>query len=284
MNKNLSVLCATAHFLIPIFSLGYPEETTIFISHMLPNPRTLIALLARGLGENNELSPEQMIKGVETRTVLQWALEKNSYATARPISPLKKSSQIQRVVWLEKTWKGKVQKDAVKMELVSLSKLVAYIFVDVDEVVESLKKYLPNIENITERDLKLALQITQTIGKSEGLATPILVDVFKRENFKVEGVKGTLNTYCPLEWIEHFNQGLKEDMLIHIRLMKKHVARPEEIKKYRRERLPFILPLSFERGIFKPKETEVVLKSGFTIVKLPDKGKAALPLQFIQCD
>lgn len=302
----MTVICASTQFLLPLFSLGYPETATILVSHTLPSPRALIALLARGIGEVKGLTSEQKVdvstsKGlrrqVEARLILQWAFESNSYAFSRPLSPIKKSSQIWRVVWIEKEFllredrkeKG-VSRDAVSVEFISLAKILAYLFLDVNGVNESLGKYLPQVGDVTERDVKRALRITRILGKSEMLATPLSTEILDR--FTIIGSEGKINTYCPLDWLKELPwQGLVEDVLVHLRFLAK-VEEPMDLPKYRREKLRFILPLLLERIVqgnkiveyLKPIEIDIKVKEEYTIVELPDGGRVVLPKGFIGVD
>jgi len=303
----LSTICASTRFLLPLFSLGYPETATILISHTLPSPRTLIALLARGIGEIKGLTSEQKInvltskglKQVEARLLLQWAFESNSYAFSRPLSPIKKSSQIWRVVWIEKGFlieKGKgereVPRDAINVEVVSLAEIATYLFLHLNGVNESLRKYLrgclPEVGDVTERDVERALQIARVIGRSEMLATPISIEIFN--SFNIIGSEGKINTYCPLDWLkEVVQEGIMEDVLIHLRLLPVKVEDPLDLPKYRREKLRFVLPLSLERMIqngriveyLKPVEVDVKVKDEYIIIELPDGGKTVLPKDFL---
>ncbi|MEM4488611.1 MAG: hypothetical protein QXK88_07440 [Desulfurococcaceae archaeon] len=302
------VVCASTRFLLPIFSLGYPETATILISHTLPSPRTLIALLARGIGEIKGLTSEQKInvltskglKQVEARLILQWAFENNSYAFSRPLSPIKKSSQIWRVVWIEKKFliekrkgEGGVPPDAINVEIVSLAEIAAYLFLHLDEVNKSLKEYLggflSQVGDITERDVRRALQITRIIGRSEMLASPISVETFN--SFNIIDSKGKINTYCPLDWLkEVVQQGLIEDVLINLRLLSVKVEDPLDIPKHRREKMRYMLPLSLERTIqngrvieyLRPVEVDVNVKDEYAIIELPDGGRTVLPKDFLE--
>jgi len=302
------VICSSTQILLPIFSLGYPEATTILISHTLPSPRTLIALLARGLGEIMGLKSEQKIHDTPARLVLQWALENSSYAFSRPLSPIKKSFQMWRVIWLEKTWKKEIESerlsDAVEMEVVSLAKISAYIFTSLNKVNTLLGKYLSH-PNLTERDIELGLRTIQVIGKSEILSTPITIEIFNK--FNVIGPAGKINVYCPYEWVKKPpEEGVEEDMLIHINLLPDYVKdtidEPKKILKeiellkrekigFRRVKTRFILPLSLMSKIsyrgkvieyFEPVEVNVELKDGFTIVETADGGKIPLPIMFLK--
>jgi len=302
------VICSSTQILLPIFSLGYPEATTILISHTLPSPRTLIALLARGLGEIIGLKSEQKIHDTPARLVLQWALESSSYAFSHPLSPIKKSFQMWRVIWLEKTWKKEIEperlSDAVEMEVVSLTKISAYIFTNLNKVNILLGKYLPH-PNLTERDIELGLRTIQVIGKSEMLATPITTEIFNK--FNIIGSAGKINVYCPYEWVKKPpEEGVEEDMLIHINLLpdyiKDTIDEPKKILKEielskrekigcRRIKARFILPLSLMRKIsyrgkiieyFKPVDVNVELKDGFTIVEIADGGRIPLPTMFLK--
>lgn len=298
------VICASAHFLLPLFSLGYPETATILISHTLPSPRALLALLARGIGEIKGLTSEQKVevltskklkRQVEARLVLQWAFENNSYAFLRPLSPIKKSSQIWRVIWIEKKFliekrkeKREVPRDAINVEIVSLTEASAYLFSHIDEVNKSLRKYLPHIGDITERDMEHALRIARVIGRSEMLITPISVKIFNE--FNIRGSEGKINTYCPLDWLkEPLWQGLIEDVLVHLRLLSVKVEEPMDLPKHRREKMRFVLPLSLERIVqngkiveyLKPVDIDVKLRDEYTIVELPDGGRVALPKKFL---
>jgi len=299
----LAVICASTRFLLPLFSLGYPETATILISHTLPSPRALIALLVRGIGEIKELTSEQKInvltskglKQVEARLILQWAFESNSYAFSRPLSPIKKSSQIWRVIWIEKKFliekkKGEreVPRDAINVEIISLAKIAAYLFLHIDGVNESLRKYLPQVGDVTKKDVERALQIARVIGRSEMLATPISVEVF--DSFNIIGFEGKINTCCPLDWLkEAVQQGLIEDVLVHLRLLPVKVEDPLDLSKHRREKLRFVLPLSLERMIqngmvveyLKPVEIDVKVKDEYAIIELPDGGRAVLPKDFL---
>lgn len=303
----MSVICASAQLLLPLFSLGYPETATILISHTLPPPRTLIALLARGVGEIKGLTSEQKVEiatsrgsrgKVEARLVLQWAFESNSYAFLRPLSPVKKSSQIWHVVWLEKPVREEVPKgrkkeaprpplDAVNVEIVSIAKASAYLFLDVDGVNRSLMEYLPQVGAITGKDVERALRVIRVVGRSEMLATPLSVEVF--DKIGVVGPEGRINTYCPLDWLKEMpRHGLVEDVLIHLRLLAK-VGGPTDLPSHRREKLKFVLPLLLEREIqggrvveyFKPMEIDVKVKDDYTIVELPDGGRTVLPKGFL---
>jgi hypothetical protein len=308
------VICTSTQILLPIFSLGYPETAEILISHTLPSPRTLIALLAKGLGEIMGLKPEQEIHGAPVRLILQWTLESSSYAFSRPLSPIKKSFQMWRVIWLEKEyeWRRKEVKrlqverlrDAVEMEVVSLNKISAYIFVNLNKTNILLRKYLPN-SNLTEKDVESALMTVQSIGKSEMLATPITVRTFS--NFNIMGSLGKINVYCPYEWVKKPpKEGLEEEMLVHINLLPNHIKSAidepkkmlkvklpgrKEIEESRRIKARFILPLSLIReisyhgkivGYFKQKDIDVELKDDFTIVETIDGGKIPLPKTFLE--
>ncbi|MCR8453604.1 MAG: hypothetical protein NDP13_01270 [Crenarchaeota archaeon] len=304
----MAVICASARFLLPLFSLGYPETATILISHTLPSPRTLIALLARGIGEIKGLTSEQKIdvltskgsKQVEARLILQWAFESNSYAFSRPLSPIMKSSQIWRVVWIEKEFlikkkkeeKREVPRDAINVEIVSLAEIAAYLFLHLDGVNESLRKYLggylSQVDDVTKRDIERALQIARVIGRSEMLATPISVEVFN--SFNIIGSEGKINTYCPLNWLkEVVQQGLMEDVLIHLRLLPDEDKDLTDLPEHRRKKLKFVLPLSLERFIqdkkiveyLKPIEVDVKVKDEYTIIELPDRGRVVLPKDFL---
>ena len=300
----MTVICASTHFLLPLFSLGYPETATILVSHTLPSPRTLIALLARGIGEIRELTSEQKVKvltskgskrQLEARLILQWVFENNSYAFSRPLSPVKKSSQIWRVVWIEKKFliekrkkEREVPRDAINVEIISLAKIAAYLFLHIDGVNESLKKYLPQVGDVTEKDVERALRIARVIGRSEMLATPISVEVF--DSFNIIGSEGKINTCCPLDWLkEVVQQGLIEDILVHLRLLPVKIEDPLNLSKHRREKMRFVLPLSLERMIqngmvveyFKPVEIDVKVKDEYAIIELPDGGRAILPKDFL---
>lgn len=295
----LAIICVSAHFLLPLFSLGYPETATILVSHTLPSPRALIALLARGIGEIRGLTSEQKIevstskgskKQTEARLILQWAFENNSYAFSRPLSPIKKSSQIWRVVWIEKKFliKEDVPRDAINVEVVSLAEMMVYLFLNVDEVNKSLRKYLPQIGDVTEKDVERAIRIARVISRSEMLATPISVKVFNK--FNIIGSEGKINTYCPLDWLkETVLRGLIEDVLIHLRLLSVKVKDPTDLPNYRREKLKFVLPLSLERLVqngkiveyLKPVEIDVRVKDEYTIIELPDGGRTVLPKEFL---
>lgn len=295
----MTVICASTQFLLPLFSLGYPETATILVSHTLPSPRTLIALLVRGIGEIRELTSEQKVEFLtskgskrqsEARLILQWVFENNSYAFSRPLSPIKKSSQIWRIVWIEKKRKEEreVPRDAVNVEIISLAKIAAYLFLHIDRVNESLRKYLSQVGDITEKDVEHALRIARVIGRSEMLATPISVEVF--DSFNIIGSEGKINTCCPLGWLkEVVQQGLMEDVLIHLRLLPVKVKDPLGLPKYRREKLRFVLPLSLERMIqngvvveyLKPMEVDVKVKDEYAIIELPDGGRAVLPKDFL---
>ncbi|MDW8004960.1 MAG: hypothetical protein RMI04_09140 [Thermofilaceae archaeon] len=303
MRKTLTVICASTQLLLPLFSLGYPETATILVSHTLPSPRTLIALLARGLGEIKGLTSEQKVdistsrklrRQIEARLILQWAFESNSYAFSRPLSPIKKSSQIWRVVWIEKKFllredrreKG-VPRDAVNVELVSLAKTSAYLFLDIKGVNESLRRYLPQVDSVTEKDVERALRIARIMGRSEMFVTPLSAEVSDRLN--IVGSEGKINTYCPLDWLrEPPLQGLVEDLLVHLRLLAK-VEDPSDLPKHRREKLRFILPLSLERIVqagriveyLKPVEIDVKVKGEYTIAETPDGGRVILPKEFL---
>jgi hypothetical protein len=309
------VICTSTQILLPIFSLGYPETAEILISHTLPSPRTLIALLAKGLGEIMGLKPEQEIHGAPVRLVFQWVLESSSYAFSHPLSPIKKSFQMWRVFWLEKEYllkkekQGKGQReieglrDAVEVEVVSLNKISAYIFIDLNKVNILLRKYLPN-SNLTEKDIESAFMTVQLIGKSEMLATPITVKTFNK--FNIIGSLGKINVYCPYEWIKKPpKEGLEEEMLVHINLLPNHIKsaidEPKKMLKVklsgreeiesRRVKARFILPLSLMREIsyhgkiieyFKQKDIDVELKDDFTIVETIDGGKVPLPKTFLE--
>jgi hypothetical protein len=301
------VICTSTQILLPIFSLGYPETAEILISHTLPSPRTLIALLAKGLGEIMGLKPEQKIHGAPVRLILQWALESSSYAFSRPLSPVKKSFQMWRVIWLEKEWEwGRKEveglRDAVEMEVVSLNRISAYIFTDLNKANILLRKYLPN-SNLTEKDVESALMTVQLIGRSEMLATPITVRAFNK--FNIIGSLGKINVYCPSEWIKKPpREGLEEEMLVHINLLPNHIKsaidEPKKMLKVklsgreeiesRRVKARFILPLSLMREIsyhgkiieyFKQKDVDVELKDDFIIVETIDGGKIPLPKMFL---
>lgn len=290
----MAIICASTQLFLPLFSLGYPETATILVSHTLPSPRALVALLARGVGEINGLTSEQKLPvpgagaQIEARLILQWIFESSSYAFSRPLSPLKRSSQIWRVVWLEKAWREEVLRDAIIFELISLSRLAVYIFLDVDLVNELLRTYLQEIGELTTEDIKRAFQIVRVVGKSEMLASPISVEVF--DKFNVVGSKGQINTYCPLDWLERVpDQGLIEDVLVSLRFLSSQVEEPTDLPEYRREKKPFVLPLLQKRTIqrgriveyFEPVELYVEVKEGYTLVDLPDGGKAVLPKEFL---
>jgi len=302
------VICSLTQILLPIFSLGYPETAEILISHTLPSPRTLIALLARGLGEIMGLKSEQKIHDTPVRLILQWALESSSHAFSRPLSPIKKSFQMWRVIWLEKRYelmrKREIERlrDAVEMEVVSLNKISAYIFTNLDKANALLRRYVPS-SDLTEKDIELALKTVQVIGKSEMLATPVTTKVFNK--FNDIGPVGSINVYCPYAWVkEPPREGLEEEMLIHINLLPNHIKNaidePKKILKVklpggeiecRREKARFILPLSLMREIsyhgkiieyFKQKDINVELKDDFTIVETIDGGKIPLPKMFLE--
>lgn len=302
------MIYSSTQILLPLFSLGYPETAEILISHTLPSPRTLIALLARGLGEIMGLKSEQGIHSTPARLVLQWVLESSSYAFSRPLSPIRKSFQMWRVIWLEKEWEwGRKEiehlRDAIEMEVVSLNKILAYIFINLNKASALLSKYLPH-SNLTEKDIELALRTVQVISKSEMLATPITVGTFNK--FNVIGSAGKINVYCPYEWIKKPpKEGLEEEMLVHINLLPNHIKNAiDEPKKMLKVKLPgreeiecrrvkarFVLPLSLMREIsyhgkiieyFKQKDVDVELKDDFIIVETIDGGKIPLPKIFLE--
>lgn len=292
----MTTICASAQFLLPLFSLGYPEAVTILVSHTLPSPRAVIALLARGIGETRGFTPEQKfsdLRGlgsqVEARLVLQWAFESSSYAFSRPLSPLKRSSQIWRVIWLEKTWRKKeVLRDAVNVELVSLSKLAVYLFMDINRANELLTKYLPEVGEVTSKDVKQAFQIARLVGKSEMLATPISVEIF--DKFDIIGSEGGINTYCPLDWLKKTpEQGLVEDVLVSLNFLSLQVKEPLDLPKYRHEKRRFVLPLLLRRitqgkrviEYLEPVELRVEARNEYVLVKLFDGGKVILPKNFL---
>jgi hypothetical protein len=189
------------------------------------------------------------------------------------------------------------------MEVVSLNKISAYIFIDLNKVNTLLGKYLPH-PNLTERDIELGLRTVQVIGKSEMLAVPITVEIFNK--FNDIGPIGSINVCCPYEWIKKPpKEGVEEEMLIHINLLpnyiKNAIDEPKKMLKVklsgreeiecRRVKAHFILPLSLMREAsyrgkiieyFKQVDVNVELKDGFTIVETADGGRIPLPKIFLE--
>ena len=199
-----------------------------------------------------------------------------------------------KVVWLEKTWVSGVRKDALELEFVSLAKLSLYIFIKLKEVSEELKMWLPNTKLDIE-ELEKSLRIIQRVGMSESLASPIPASakVYTREELKLKGQEGWINTYCPLNWLKYTPlQGLKADLLVHLNLLRTPVIHPSEIVKHRLEKEAFILPLSrkelLQRGrryeYFEPITLNVSTKPELTILSLPDGCHTVLPSSFIRGD
>jgi len=282
--------CLALETYLPLFSLSYPETLGIYLSHTLPSPRSLLGVLARGLGILFGLGSEQPIqKGLNARIALTWSVECSSYVLVRPLTPLTKSLQMLRVIKLEMSRKGeKPAHDAMKWEIVSLSRLKVYYFIDTELLNQLLKRHFNR--EIQIEDLERALWLLERIGNSESLASPIRVN---RLNFRPLGEEGEVYTYTPISWLKEFHEGVKENMLVHLALQRiDPFENPADVfikrrKKLRWAKKSFLLPLVMKQWgrlfeWYEPKPITVKVAEGFLLIETEDGSKHVLPTELVE--
>lgn len=287
-------VCVAADILAPVLSVRYHEPMAVLLSHTLPPPRTLLACLARGLGEIFGLGPEEDVKigGFSTRArlALSWAVERSSLAFVRPRSKIAKVASMWKVWWIEKVYdvtKRGVRglSDALKLELSITRRLTAYFFLDLEALNQLLSDIKPNLPSINRRELEKAVSCIKRVGMSECLASPKLVSFFDKRNFTIKQ-EGELNAYSPADWISpRANEYILEDVYVPCELVEKGLSLEMFVKKLktlRRVTKRFVLPLRevrIERAyrVFEPIEVFAKVKPEYSIVELPDGGRCVLP-------
>lgn len=294
----MRAICCSVRLRIPIFSLRDHSAAEVYISPLLPPPRTALSLLIRGLGEINRVNPESDIGEITVRELMTWAIERSSYDFVKPISPICRSSQTWRVQSIEKEWIKEISRisDAVNMEVVCLNKISIYYYIFLDKLEESLQclRDLIGLDKLllNENEVKKALLISQRLGNTEHFVT--VEDCTIIYNLKSLGREGLIDTYIPLKWLkneEGINQGIIEDLYTQLLLsdMDLDPRNPrqfkEEFKRSREKKERFLLPLlkTEESGRrtrlvwYKPFRPKVTVKEGFTIAELNDGTHIPVP-------
>jgi CRISPR-associated protein Cas5 subtype I-A len=275
--------CISSKLRTPFFSIRDAYASEIYISQLLPSPRTALSLLARGLGEINGLCPEMKLDGVRIADLLMWSVEKSSYAFVKPLSPLTKSSQMWRVKSIEKSWIVELERisDAVETELVSSSSIGIYYLVDIDKLNGALEGHVKILVN--KDDIIKALSLCQRLGNTESLTSldqdPRLVEL------KSTRREGEIDTYIPLDWIEQdlFVSGILEDLYVNVLLGNKGVE-PTEFHKTRHDKKRFLLPLRrITKGQvarlvwYEPGRPKVRTREGYFIGETEDGSLIPFP-------
>ncbi|MEM2930749.1 MAG: type I-A CRISPR-associated protein Cas5a [Thermoproteota archaeon] len=277
------------HISIPLYTIRDPGSWGVRLSFLLPPPRTLIGALTHGLGVVYGIaSGEEDLKGEFARNVLSYALERYSFVTIRPLSPLVKASQIMRLVpAIEKGKSPKTSEeahDAFKTDFIFCSDLKIVYTIDIDMVNLVLEKY--GLQKAGIAKLNCAARFIDRIGQTESIC-----HVKDIEWLETKGISLDVNTYLPTHWVEDakgdYNIG---ELLPNIRILEdlgeKKVRQLgiESIKDkdLRKKKIPFLLPLRVAehrqgREILEPVEVNVKLKTGYIAYLLDDGTKIVLP-------
>jgi len=266
MNEETAV--ALAELYVPLFRVSPPPLQTR-ISYLLPSPRTLIGILASGLGKYLGLNPEAKVGGEKIRRRLTWdVIGSNVMMTCRAGAWVYKTSSILRV-WLierhdllkEVSKKGtkptnesfpreKIM-DAIIHEYVSCDKLIVYAVTNLNRFAEGLNTLLreaglDEIDSSEVREiLAKSMKLVDRVGDSESIATTIRASLVKISEVTEEGI---LNTMSPMKWIEAHdsNTNIIQDMPITPLIEGGHIS----INKYKSQEM--ILPLrpKFEKILY----------------------------------
>ncbi|MEM3615863.1 MAG: hypothetical protein QXX09_04350 [Candidatus Methanomethylicia archaeon] len=291
----MMTLCCKLSLKLPIFTSRYIEAAEVYISSLLPSPRTVLSLLAKGIGELNELSPEEEEDGIRVADILMWAVERSSYAFVKPTSSLCRSSRLWRIKHITEPWvvaRGLDSiPDAVVEEVVSLSSLDIYYLLNLDKLNESLKnslgKYKKAMISLNEKDIKKALLTNKRVGNTECLSSQLEEPTLLRIEETDEPYS---DVYVPLDWIEGFKEGTVEDLYISVSLFNKDLTLNEfkkGLKDIRTKKLKFLLPLRVKSGKATERpgrlvwhefcRLEIRKKEGYEVYKAEDGTFMLIP-------
>jgi len=280
--KHMKIL--GIHVYVPLYTIRDPESWGVRLSFLLPPPRTVIGALARGLGILYGIaSGEEKLEGKFAREVLCYALEKASFATVRPLSPLFRSFHIMRLVPSIERGTSEDVHDAFKTDFIFCSELKIIYAVNIEIVNSVLEKYgLPKADY---EKLGLAARFIDRLGQTESICY-----VKSIEWLEIEEESLDINTYLPEYWIEEVSGDYTvERLLPNIRILESLEEDIKDLgidsiknKDLRKKKIPFVLPLrraryQHRREILEPIEVKVKPKSGYMAYLLNDKTKIVLP-------
>ncbi len=282
--RQLKWRCYRLDLLIPSFFVRDFTSAEILLSFLLPPPRTVLSLLARGLGELLGVSGETEVMGRKYRDVLSEAVEMNSLAFVRPTSLLFRTTHTWSVKAIEKEWITEYERlrDAVPTQLITTNSLSAYFFVDVNGLLEYVKgipdKRLEpsNVEEMSSL-ISSALWLCRRLGTTESFCSPSKV---RELGYEEVGAEAELNTSTPADWVQPLSGNwVLEESYPSMLMLGKSVT----FTKSRREKALFLHPLKrrveagrviyevyepsfFLAGVAKPKLTAVRVEDGTTCI------------------
>lgn len=292
MNKEIVV--ALAEVYVPLFRVSPPPLQTR-ISYLLPSPRTLIGILASGLGKYLGLNPEAKVGGEKIRRRLTWdVIGSNVMMTCRAGAWVYKTSNILRVWLIERhdllremskketrptneSFPREKIMDAIIHEYVSCDKLIIYAVTNLNRFAEGLKTLLreAGLDEVDSSEvpeiLAKSMKLVDRVGDSESIATTIRASTVKISGVTEEGI---LNTMSPMKWIEvhDSNTNIIQDMPITPLIEEGHIS----INEYRSQEM--ILPLRpkfekilyYENAPYRAKAREgyriLILESGDSVI------------------
>jgi len=301
MNKEIVV--ALAEVYVPLFRVSPPPLQTR-ISYLLPSPRTLIGILASGLGKYLGLNPEAKIGGEKIRRRLTWdVIGSNVMMTCRAGAWVYKTGNILRVWLIERhdllremskketrptneSFPREKIMDAIIHEYVSCDKLIIYAVTNLNRFAEGLKTLLreAGLDEVDSSEvpeiLAKSMKLVDRVGDSESIATTIRASIVKILGVTEEGI---LNTMSPMKWIEvhDSNTNIIQDMPITPLIEEGRIS----INKYRSQEM--ILPLrpKFEKILYYENAPyRAKARKGYRILILESGDSVIVPEYLLDSD
>lgn len=283
--------CLRLKVLLPVFSVRDFATAEVYVSYILPAPRTILSLLTRGLGElfgvSGEASGEGKCKHSE---LLTRAVEESTLAFVKPDSPLLRTAHMWHIKAIERRWIEDYSRlhDAVQAQIVSTNLLSIYFFVDINRLSDALRRY--NYRSVDVNDLLEALWLCNRIGTTEALYAPHKEGPRTLDYGSVSG-RALINTYAPESWVNiHGGSWVIEDSYFSILMlliedkMKGLQRKKVDFKLTRREKARLVHPLNRQvvmgkvvREIYEPATFEAEARNDFHVIRVEDGATCVLP-------
>jgi len=294
-----STVTVMAELYVPLFRVS-PLPLQARISYLLPSPRTIVGMLASGLGKYLGLSPEVEVGGKKLRIRLTWdIIGSNVMVTCRAGAWVYKTSNTLRVWLIErhdllrskgrksgkqtkfarKGFPKEVIMDAMIHEYVACDRLIVYAITNLNRFAEGLNTLLEEVGmdkvnpfEVPEMLIK-SIRLVDRVGDSESIATVIRASLVKISEIVEEGV---LSNMAPIRWIETHDSSMNviQDMPTTPLIEERRVEIDEEKVQ------GMVLPLrpKFEKVLYyehSPYRAKV--REGYHIIILDNGDSAVIP-------